>query len=85
MGARYDPATNAWTATSVGDNVPSPRSGFSVIWSGEEMIVWGNRATRTLALEAGTTLPPIHGGRRATDQVSRRREGITPPSGRETK
>ncbi len=40
-GGRYNPATNSWTATSIGSNVPSVRVVHSAIWTGTEMIVWG--------------------------------------------
>ncbi len=39
-GARYNPATGLWTATST-SNAPSPRSRHSAIWTGTEMIIWG--------------------------------------------
>jgi N-acetylneuraminic acid mutarotase len=39
-GGRYNPATNAWIATSTG-NAPSGREWFSAVWTGTEMIVWG--------------------------------------------
>jgi N-acetylneuraminic acid mutarotase len=42
-GARYDPCTDAWTATSTA-GAPSPRSAYASIWTGTEMIVWGGRA-----------------------------------------
>jgi hypothetical protein len=48
-GGRYDPATDWWTATSIGPNVPSPRGGggeveqssFTAVWTGTEMIIYG--------------------------------------------
>ncbi len=40
-GARYNPASDSWTSTSVGSNVPQPRAFHSAIWTGSEMIVWG--------------------------------------------
>jgi hypothetical protein len=40
-GGRYNPSTNAWTATSTGSNVPSRRDYHTAIWTGTEMIVWG--------------------------------------------
>ena len=40
-GARYDPVTDGWTATSVGSGVPTARSRHTAVWSGTEMIVWG--------------------------------------------
>ena len=40
-GARYNPATASWVATSVGDGSLVARFGHSAVWSGTEMIVWG--------------------------------------------
>jgi N-acetylneuraminic acid mutarotase len=40
-GGRYNPATDSWLPTSIGDNVPSRRSGHCAVWTGEEMIIWG--------------------------------------------
>ena len=39
-GWRYDPATDAWTATATSD-APSPRNLHTAVWTGREMIVWG--------------------------------------------
>ncbi|MDH3522866.1 MAG: hypothetical protein OES32_04705 [Acidobacteriota bacterium] len=39
-GARYDPVTDAWTATSTA-GAPSPRGLHTAVWTGSEMIVWG--------------------------------------------
>jgi len=39
-GGRYNPATDTWQATSM-VNAPSRRGGYSTIWTGTEMIVWG--------------------------------------------
>jgi len=39
-GARYNPATNAWTATS-GVGAPAPRGNHTAVWTGSTMIVWG--------------------------------------------
>jgi N-acetylneuraminic acid mutarotase len=39
-GAKFNPITNSWTPTSV-INAPTPRTVFSAVWSGTEMIVWG--------------------------------------------
>jgi N-acetylneuraminic acid mutarotase len=41
-GARYDPGTNSWTATST-TNAPSARAYHTAVWSGSEMIVWGGQ------------------------------------------
>ena len=40
-GGRYDPATDTWTMTSIGANVPVGRNYHTAIWSGTEMIIWG--------------------------------------------
>jgi N-acetylneuraminic acid mutarotase len=45
-GGRYNPATDNWTPTSI-DGTPLPRSGpfpAQGIWTGNEMIVYGNSA-----------------------------------------
>ena len=39
-GARYNPTTDIWKATSV-TNAPAARTNHTVVWSGSEMIVWG--------------------------------------------
>src|SRR5581483_3564961 len=40
-GARYNPATDSWRATSATNNVPAAGSSHTAVWSGTEMIVWG--------------------------------------------
>jgi N-acetylneuraminic acid mutarotase len=39
-GARYDPATDAWTLTST-IGAPSARSSHTAVWTGRTMVVWG--------------------------------------------
>jgi N-acetylneuraminic acid mutarotase len=39
-GARYDPATDSWSPTTL-VSAPSRRSGFAYVWTGTEMFVWG--------------------------------------------
>ncbi|PYI95312.1 MAG: galactose oxidase, partial [Verrucomicrobia bacterium] len=39
-GARYNPGTDSWTATST-TNAPKARSSHRAVWTGSEMIVWG--------------------------------------------
>jgi N-acetylneuraminic acid mutarotase len=39
-GARYDPATDTWRATTLTD-APEGRQGHVGVWTGTEMIVWG--------------------------------------------
>jgi N-acetylneuraminic acid mutarotase len=41
-GGRYNPITNSWQSTSIGENVPLPMvGGHSAVWTGLEMIIWG--------------------------------------------
>ena len=40
-GDRYNPATNTWSATSMGANVPPARVYHTAVWTGTQMIVWG--------------------------------------------
>ena len=37
-GARYNPGTDSWTATSTAD-APTGRQEFTAVWTGNEMIV----------------------------------------------
>jgi N-acetylneuraminic acid mutarotase len=39
-GARYNPATDVWTATST-NGAPVKRYSHSAVWTGSEMIIWG--------------------------------------------
>jgi N-acetylneuraminic acid mutarotase len=39
-GARYNPDTDSWIATST-TNAPAGRAGHTAVWTGSEMIVWG--------------------------------------------
>ncbi len=39
-GGRYNPSTNSWTVTN-NTNPPKEREFHSVVWTGNEMIVWG--------------------------------------------
>jgi N-acetylneuraminic acid mutarotase len=43
-GGRYDPNTDTWLPTSTGANVPDPLWGYSAVWTGTEMIVWGGES-----------------------------------------
>jgi hypothetical protein len=42
-GARYNPAMDSWTPTSLGANLPQGRYWHTAVWTGTEMIVWGGR------------------------------------------
>ena len=41
-GARYNPATNVWTAMTT-TGAPSARYDHSAVWSGTQMIIWGGQ------------------------------------------
>src|SRR6185369_1690019 len=57
-GARYNPATDAWTPTSTGANVPTTRRYHTAVWTGSEMIIWGG-----LTLANNVTTARNTGGR----------------------
>ena len=40
-GGRYNPSTDSWIPTSIGENVPSERDGHTAVWTGTEMLIWG--------------------------------------------
>ncbi|MFN0250929.1 MAG: hypothetical protein ACKV2T_28910 [Kofleriaceae bacterium] len=51
-GGRYRPATDSWAPISM-EGAPSPREDDVVVWTGDEMIVWGGQsAGRPLATGA---------------------------------
>jgi N-acetylneuraminic acid mutarotase len=39
-GALYDPVADSWTFIS-GTGAPNPRFGYSAVWTGSELMVWG--------------------------------------------
>jgi N-acetylneuraminic acid mutarotase len=45
-GGRYYPSTDSWTATST-TNAPSARDYHTAVWTGREMIVWGEATDGT--------------------------------------
>jgi N-acetylneuraminic acid mutarotase len=55
-GGRYNPGTNAWTATST-TNAPSARSRHTAVWTLSEMIVWGGSSTSGLTNTGGRYNP----------------------------
>jgi N-acetylneuraminic acid mutarotase len=61
-GARYDPAADTWSPIS-SINAPSPRSGYSAVWTGKEMILWGglehDRNGNPSVVKTGARYDPI--------------------------
>jgi N-acetylneuraminic acid mutarotase len=45
-GARYNPTTDSWTATSV-TNAPAARWHHTAVWTGSEMVIWGGEVSST--------------------------------------
>jgi hypothetical protein len=43
-GARYNPVSDTWSDLTT-FQAPSPRSGHSAVWAGDEMIIWGGATT----------------------------------------
>ena len=41
-GALYDPASDTWRPTSTGPGCPVGRSNASAVWTGTEVVVWGD-------------------------------------------
>src|SRR4029450_3342511 len=39
-GARYNPSTDSWSATSI-THAPAGRENHTAVWTGDEMIIWG--------------------------------------------
>lgn len=56
-GARYNPVTNAWSATSTTSQVA--RCDHSAVWTGGRMIVWGGRSSVGTALATGAVYNPV--------------------------
>jgi hypothetical protein len=75
-GGRYDPATDLWTPTSTGTDVPVERRGHSAVWTGAEMIVWGG-ADQSGRLSTGGRYDPT------TDRWTGTSTGTFVPSGRQ--
>jgi putative metal-binding protein len=58
-GARYDPATDTWTAMSY-VNGPGARAGATGVWTGTELIVWGGAPNGTGgAVDTGARYNPV--------------------------
>ncbi|MCI0618658.1 putative Ig domain-containing protein, partial [bacterium] len=56
-GGRYNPATDTWTPTSTGTNLPFPRGLQTAIWTGSEMIIWGGWNGQSLS--SGSRYDPV--------------------------
>jgi N-acetylneuraminic acid mutarotase len=68
-GGRYDPAINAWTATST-VNAPEGRWLHTAVWTGSEMIVWGGNTGFSRYFNTGGRYNPATNNWSATTTVN---------------
>jgi N-acetylneuraminic acid mutarotase len=57
-GGLYDPASDTWTATS-STNAPSPRGGYSAVWTGNSMLIWSGIDGSDVLLDTGSRYDPL--------------------------
>jgi N-acetylneuraminic acid mutarotase len=57
-GGRYRPATDTWTPTSTGSNVPAARNAHTAVWTGNEMMIWGGTSVNGTYLNSGGRYSP---------------------------
>ncbi len=57
-GGRYDPGMDTWKSASTGPNCPSERQGFSSVWTGSSMIIWGGSDPDGYSLQSGGIYDP---------------------------
>jgi N-acetylneuraminic acid mutarotase len=67
-GGRYDPIADQWTPTSL-VGVPQSRAGFTAVWAGDRMVVWGGRTAGGTSLATGGRYNPVGDVWQATSQV----------------
>ena len=65
-GARYNPSTNSWSATSITSS-PTARVGHTAVWTGSEMIIWGGFDGLFSVTNTGGRYNPITDGWIATN------------------
>ena len=56
-GARYNPTTDSWTATST-TNAPAARLDHTAVWTGSEMVVWAGLNENFEAINTGGRYNP---------------------------
>jgi hypothetical protein len=57
-GARYDPVTNAWSPTST-SGAPQARTEHTMLWTGNDVIVWGGTPDFSEELNTGALYDPV--------------------------
>ena len=73
-GARFEPATSAWTPTPA-LGAPAARAGHVAVWSGTEMVVWGGTDNLTL-LASGARYDPVGDSWSAVPPLPQARAGL---------
>jgi N-acetylneuraminic acid mutarotase len=63
-GGRYLPASNTWATLSTLGSPPTGRSGFSAVWTGTKLIVWGGVSGAGYLNTGCSTILRRSGGRR---------------------
>ncbi len=80
-GAKYNPSSDTWTATSTGANAPTARLFHSAVWAGgatNRMIVWGGYDGGSVSLNTGAVYDP------STNSWTNATSTLNAPAGRET-
>src|SRR4030095_9281865 len=80
-GARYNPGTDTWVATST-TNAPDPRAAHTAVWTGGERTVWGGAATAFTSTAAVVTIRAQTVGPQPAQPMRRPGEELTPQFGR---
>ena len=62
-GAQYDPSANGWTPMSVASPCPVGRNPYAVVWTGEEMFIWGGYSTDAYLDTGGLFSPSVNSWR----------------------
>ncbi|MGE3261797.1 MAG: Calx-beta domain-containing protein [Bacteriovoracia bacterium] len=59
-GARFNPATNAWSTVGVSTtSAPTARCEHSAVWTGGRMIIWGGRTAANVSTATGGLYSPV--------------------------
>jgi hypothetical protein len=57
-GARYNPATDIWTATTSTVGAPTARDNITAVWTGSQMLIWGGQTAGVGTLNTGGRYTP---------------------------
>ena len=79
-GGRYNPGADIWTPTTTA-HAPSGRNSHTAVWTGTEMIVWGELAATTTLTRVEDTIPERIVGQLPALPTLLQRASITQPFG----